>query len=384
MRTPTQTLVAACTLATALLVAGCGGSGDENNAEATGELFLQPAAAQGPSPFTRSSATSVTVPSPLTRTPQRASSAPRAVSGAMPGLYGGTERVAGCDVVRQIDDLAADRSRERAFARVEGVSPAAVPDFLRGLAPVVLRADTLVTDHGYRAGRASGFQAVLQAGTAVLVDDRGVPRVRCACGNPLTPPVAMRGGAVVGGQPWPGYRPARVVVVAPSERFLTNITIIDLVDNTWIERLIGYDCRHDHVVPPPQPEPPAPTSAPATPLGPRPDETASPEISPGAASDCATPTAAPTGPPGVGGTKEPYDGNCPTATPPPTTGPGIPAIPPDGGRTTVPVEPDTGIGPETVPDTPDLPDGGGLIPDDPSEPAGTDTVLAGPADAFGV
>ncbi|MFI6436528.1 DUF6777 domain-containing protein [Streptomyces sp. NPDC050759] len=375
VRTAAKALVTACALAAALLVAGCGGDGgdgDENNTEANGEVLLQPAAAQGPSPFTRStvtSATSATAPSPLTRTPQRAPTAPRIVSGAMPGLYGGTARVAGCDVARQIDALAADRSRERAFAQVVGVPAAAVPDFLRGLAPVVLRADTLVTDHGYRAGRASGFPSVLQAGTAVLVDDRGVPRVRCACGNPLTPPVAMRGGAVVGGRSWPGYRPARVVVVAPSEQPVTDITIIDLADHAWIERLIGHDCRDDQVLPAPQPEP----SAPATPLGPRPDETALPEPSPSAESDCATPT----GTPGVE--------NCPTApaTSPPT-GPGVPAIPPDGTRTTVPVDPDNEIGPETVPDTPDLPDGGGLIPDDPSEPAGTDTVLAGPAHVLGV
>jgi hypothetical protein len=365
VRTPNRTLVTASTLAAALLVAGCGGDADKSNAETNGELLLQPAAAQGPSPFTRSTATSVALP--RTRPPQRASTAPRTVSGGMPGLYGGTERVAGCDVARQIDDLTADRSRQSAFARVVGVSPAAVPDFLRGLAPVVLRADTLVTDHGYRAGRASGFRSVLQAGTAVLVDDRGVPRVRCACGNPLTPPVAMRGGAVVGGHPWPGYRPDRVVVVAPSEQVIADITIIDLVHHTWIERLIDHDCRHDHVVPPPQPEPPTPTPAPATPLGPRPDKTASPELSPSAESDCAIPT----GTPGVVATEEPYDEDCPTVTSPPTTGPGVPAAPPDGTRTTVPVEPETGIGPETVPETPDLPDGGGLIPDDPPEPAGT-------------
>ncbi|WP_406162645.1 hypothetical protein OG806_43040 [Streptomyces sp. NBC_00882] len=382
MRTPTQALVTACALAAVLLVAGCAGDGDANNAEANGEVFLQPAAARGPSPFTRSTATSATVSSPLTRTPQRVSTAPRTVSGGMPGLYSGIERVGSCDVARQLDDLTADRSRERAFAQVVGVSPDAVPDFLRGLAPVVLRADTLVTNHRYRAGRASGYPSVLQAGTAVLVDDRGVPRVRCACGNPLTPPVAMRGRAVVGGQPWPGYRAARVVVVAPSEQFITYITIIDLVDHTWIERLIDYDCRHDHVVPLPQPESPTLLSAPATPLGQRPDETAPPEASPSAGSGCATPAGAP----GVVATEEPYDENCPTATPPPTTGPGLPAVPPDGTRTTVPVDPDpeTGIGPETVPDTPDLPDGGGLIPDDPSEPAGTDAVFTGPAAALGV
>ncbi|GHF01088.1 hypothetical protein GCM10018785_74850 [Streptomyces longispororuber] len=63
-----------------------------------------------------------------------------------------------------------------------------MPAYLRGLTPVVPRADTRVTGHGCRDGRATGHQAVLQARTAVLVDDRGLPRVRCACGNPLLPP----------------------------------------------------------------------------------------------------------------------------------------------------------------------------------------------------
>ncbi|MFF1306365.1 hypothetical protein [Streptomyces sp. NPDC058307] len=67
MRTPPRTLALACALATALLVAGCGGDGDggENNAEVSGALLPQPAAAQGPNPFTRSAATT---PPSLTRT----------------------------------------------------------------------------------------------------------------------------------------------------------------------------------------------------------------------------------------------------------------------------------------------------------------------------
>ncbi|GAP52775.1 serine/threonine protein kinase [Streptomyces azureus] len=72
----------------------------------------------------------------------------------------------------------------------------------------MLRADTGVTNHGFRAGRAAVLQAVLQAGTAVLVDDRGVPRVRCACGNPLRPPVAMRGTPAVKDTPCPATGPA--------------------------------------------------------------------------------------------------------------------------------------------------------------------------------
>ncbi|MEU0026752.1 DUF6777 domain-containing protein [Streptomyces sp. NPDC006335] len=356
MRTPTRTLVTACVLTAALLVAGCGR--DENIGEADGALLLQPAAAQGPDPFTRSAAT---VPPPLTRTPQRDPAAPRTVSGGTPGLYGGTERIGSCDVERQIDDLTADRSRVSAFARVAGVSPAAVPDHLRALAPVVLRADTRVTDHGYRGGRARAFQSVLQAGTAVLVDDRGVPRVRCACGNPLTPPVAMPDGTVVSGRPWPGYRPDQAVVVAPSEQVVTDITIIDLVDHSWIERRIHHDCRHDHVVPPPEPQLPPPTVPPSDSASPDPSFGADP---PRPAPDCPT--------------EQPYDENCPAPTAPPAP----PEAPPHESRTTAPAapaNPDAEIGPDTVPDTPDLPDGGGLIPDDPD----ADPVLDSSTDASG-
>ncbi|MGX1365765.1 hypothetical protein RKD19_001124 [Streptomyces canus] len=352
MRTPTTTLVAAGALAAALLVAGCGGA-HEHTAGATGELLLRPAAAPGPNPFTRSAAT---MPPPVTRTPQRDSAAPRTVSGGMPGLYAGTEGVGSCDVERQIGDLGADPSRRSAFARISGVSPASVPGHLRTLAPVVLRADTRVTDHAYLGGRVSGHQSVLQAGTAVLVDDRGVPRVRCASGSPLTPPAAMRGGAVQSGRPWPGYRPGRVIVVVPSEQVITELTIIDLVDHAWIERRIDHDCRHDHVVPPPTPEPPAPTP-------PRENVPRRQVPSPPATSSGTVPSTCP-----------PHE-SCPAPTPPVVppaytrpTAPGAEPVPKTPDTEPVPEASDTDLGPATVPDTPDLPDGGGLIPDDPDDP----------------
>ena len=50
---------------------------------------------------------------------------------------------------------------------------------------------------GTTAGRAVATQAILQAGTVVLVDDRGLPRVRCASGSPLLPPIAAADGITV-------------------------------------------------------------------------------------------------------------------------------------------------------------------------------------------
>ncbi|MFF5468281.1 DUF6777 domain-containing protein [Streptomyces achromogenes] len=257
MRIPTQAMVTACVLSAALLVAGCAGAGVKQTR--VGDLvFLQAVGERGPGPFTDSAATGPAA-SESPRIGARMSAgelaaplrAARTVSGATPGLYWGTPRVARCDVERHIRYLAADPARADAFAGVVGVRRAALPAYLRGLTPVVLGADTRVTNHAYQGRRADDYQAVLQAGTAVLVDDRGLPRVRCACGNPLAPPAPTRGGASARGTPWPGYRPNKVIVVSPAPRAVTSLTLVDAGHRTWTERRVGHDVRRDRVVPPP-------------------------------------------------------------------------------------------------------------------------------------
>ncbi|MFB6550939.1 DUF6777 domain-containing protein [Streptomyces sp. NPDC056405] len=277
MRTPLGPSGSACLLSVALLVGatGCGVAGaDGDPATDTGAvLHLQPSAAQGPDPFTESTAVSTATPPPATRTPPSVPAGAtsvaldglRPLSGGTPGLYGGIQHVGSCDVTRQIGHLAAQPARTRAFAEVAGVSAAALPDYLRGLTPVVLRADTRVTNHGYREGRAAGYQAVLQTGTAVLVDDRGVPRVRCACGNPLKAPAAIGDESVTRGTPWPGYRPSEVIAVIPAPRAITGLTLVSTVDDTWIGRRLGHDTRHDRPVPTPAWATGTPTPAPSSP-----------------------------------------------------------------------------------------------------------------------
>ncbi|MGV9455183.1 DUF6777 domain-containing protein [Streptomyces sp. NPDC003635] len=417
-RTPTGILVTACALAVAVLVAGCGDDGGDKGAAASGEVFLQPAAAQGPDPFTDSTATSTATPPPVTRTPQSpptgSAGGARSYSGSTPGLYAGTARVGSCDVDRQIGHLTADQHRARAFAGAAGISSAGIPDYLRGLAPVELRADTRVTNHGYRDGRVTTYQSVLQAGTAVLVDNRGVPRVRCACGNPLTPAVATKGSPATSGRAWSGYRPTQVVVVAPAPQVITNITIINVVSNTWIERRIGHDCRHDRPVPRPEPlRPTTPhTRVPDAGLSPDDESTepsdrttdpfdertdsAAPEGTP---TDCVTPTVTVT--PGATEDVPPEvpagPSDCPPATvtaTPPTTEPQSPLVPTDEdtgtdeGTATEPSLPDFGgtvpdeVGPESVPETADLPDGGGLIPDDPEGRSPSGSIFGSPTNVF--
>ncbi|MFE5538628.1 DUF6777 domain-containing protein [Streptomyces sp. NPDC056492] len=244
---------------------------------ARGEVFLQPASATGPDPFTESTAAREAVeppqspaPSPTGATPTTAATATanatRSISGAAPGLYGGTQSVTSCDVEKQVRALSAEPAKNEAFASALGIRPQSVPGYLRSLTPVQLRTDTRVTNHGYRDGKATAYQAVLQAGTAVLIDDRGVPRVRCACGNPLGPPVALPADPKRHGQPWSWYQPSEVVVIAPSETVVRKFVIYDHHDRSWFERNRGdHRGEHDRPVPPPVLPP-----APATPSHPAP------------------------------------------------------------------------------------------------------------------
>ncbi|MEU6321081.1 DUF6777 domain-containing protein [Streptomyces sp. NPDC047009] len=254
---PARAFAAVGTLsATALLCAGCAGADSISAVPTGGEVFLQPVEASDPDSFTDSTVRSAASPRPVTRLPEptvdEALSAARSVSGATPGLYGGTRSAPSCDIERQIALLTADATKARAFAQAAGIDQASLRDRLRGLTSVVLRADTLVTLHGLRDGQATARQSVLEAGTAVLVDNRGVPRVRCAGGNPISEPARLQGTPAIQGRPWSGYRPGQVVVVTPAPQIILNIMIINIEDkDTWIERRIGDDGRRDVVVPPP-------------------------------------------------------------------------------------------------------------------------------------
>ncbi|WP_327347914.1 DUF6777 domain-containing protein [Streptomyces europaeiscabiei] len=238
---------------------------DDSGGSAGGEVFLQAAGKSGPDPFTESTATdSSTPPETPTATPSNSEPAnvTRAVDGSSPGLYGGTRNVASCDVEKQIKVLGANPAKNDAFASVAGVESSDVPAYLRALTPVQLRMDTRVTNHGYRDGAATSYQAVLQSGTAVLVDDRGVPRVRCACGNPLKPPVALKTTPEPKGDSWPSYRPQNVVVVERSTVIINVFVLYDSEHDDWFTRDSGDTGGKDKKTTPPvnQPSPSVSTS----------------------------------------------------------------------------------------------------------------------------
>ncbi|MFD7321737.1 DUF6777 domain-containing protein [Streptomyces sp. NPDC059875] len=290
-----------------------------------GEVFLQNASATGPDPFTKSTAratgaspSAVPLPSPTKTTDANST---RSVNGSAAGLYGGTRNVASCDVEQQIRYLAAAPAKNAAFASVLEIPTGEVPGYLRSLTPLQLRVDTRVTNHGFRDGSPTSYQAVLQAGTAVMVDDRGVPRVRCACGNPLTEPVAQKAPKTTG-TAWSGYQPTQVVVVAPSVTVVNVFVVYDPEDDGWFAREPGdHQGQQDKPAPPPT-APPSPsvsdlvTDSPAT--SPSSESPSSPApVSP----DSPSPPSEPPSEPATDGTTAddatggPTDGSSPQAGP---------------------------------------------------------------------
>jgi hypothetical protein len=242
-------LVALGVVVVALLVGIVGvvelGRGPASSAPATA-VSLEAVGSVGDDPF----ATAMTVhevaafPTAVARVlgsqppPAPSAAGPAVLMGTLPGLYGGTQQQAACDARQQETFLAQSADKARAWAGVEGIDPSGITAFIDGLVPVVLTRDTLVTNHGFRDGRATSLQSVLQAGTAVMIDSTGLPRIKCSCGNPLLAPAPATGTLAPQGVAWPGFDPAHVTVVTPGPA-ATTIQIIDLDRGQLVPTPIG-------------------------------------------------------------------------------------------------------------------------------------------------
>lgn len=172
----------------------------------------------------------------------------QAIGGAEPGLYGGTRDDSRCNRLQLVEFLESNPEKATAWANVQGIEPDGIRRFVDTLTPVVLLRDTRVTNHGFRNGRANPIQSVLQAGTAVLVDDGGLPRARCACGNPLLRPVAQS-TVRYAGDAWDGFDPANVQVV-DSGPGTDQFVLQDLEGNEPFARPTGEGDESDFDAPP--------------------------------------------------------------------------------------------------------------------------------------
>lgn len=194
---------------------------------------------------------------------------PQAVHGSLqqgdtPGLYGGTRQPTICDVKRLKAFLTdpANHRKARAWAAALHMSTAQIPGYLDRLTPVLLRHDTLVLNHDYKKGKATPFNSLLQTGIAVLVDERGIPAVKCSCGNPLRPFTGDTNRISVkfeaGNKKWHGYQSSSVVSVRPAPRKIARLTLVDVADpGRGIDRPVGttgardktFDAQKRRVVP---------------------------------------------------------------------------------------------------------------------------------------
>lgn len=194
------------------------------------QIVLEASQSAGTSPWMDSIATGA-APSVVPASADLFTAVPgdvQTVSGAEVGLYGGTPNSPVCDRQKMDTFLGRHEDKADAFREVSGAGD--IGDYLGGLSPVVLTADTRVTNHGFDDG-VTTFQSVLEKGTTVLVDDVGVPRVRCACGNPLSPPVAPAAASNVtyANDPWPDMQVEKFVAVTPAPKPVERLVLTNVV-----------------------------------------------------------------------------------------------------------------------------------------------------------
>ena len=234
------------------------------------EIFLEPAESPGIDPFTRdvernavpttvptvTTTTGTTIPPTSAQVSTSTSTLPRrepntAISarrGNEPGLYGGTRDNSSCDQELMVSYLNENPDKAVAWAGVQGIPLSQLSSYVRSLTPVILRQDTRVTNHGFKFGRATSNQSVLQAGTAVLVDAYGVPRARCKCGNPLAEPIQYP--PVYRGDPWSWWNPSDIVVYRPAPVRVTIFILISVTRGGAFSRPAGTSGATDRDAPP--------------------------------------------------------------------------------------------------------------------------------------
>ena len=211
------------------------------------DVFLEPAGAAGTDPFL------------ILESPDLRTGAAEMLTlgggvtlrvGIEPGLYGGSGSDHLCDPQLIADFLAQDPAKATAWASAAGINVDDIEPYLLTLTPVRLLADTWVTNHGYRDGQPTPRQSILQAGTMVLVDDLGVPRVRCKCGNPLLPPQVPDdvGRADFIGEPWDGFDPDQLLAVEAGDEPVEAFILVRLEDGRLIARPVGTTGDQDVLV----------------------------------------------------------------------------------------------------------------------------------------
>ncbi|MFI0816842.1 DUF6777 domain-containing protein [Streptomyces sp. NPDC021098] len=163
----------------------------------------------------------------------------RAFQGDTPGLYAGVPGRQPCDRRELIRDLSASPKKAAAWSKVQHIRPERIRAYVHRLSGVVLRSDTYARTYGYQ-GRVKPAATVLQAGTAVFVDKRGLPVVKCASGNPIRAAAPAKGAELTfTGPQWSGFSRNAVTVIRPAPDAVKRITVVTVGKSELFRRVIG-------------------------------------------------------------------------------------------------------------------------------------------------
>lgn len=184
----------------------------QQRSQADGQVFLEAGGSGGANPFV-----------PLVA-PPATTAANQGSSGTSFQTTASTDNRMTCDPEKLVAYLAGNPQASEAWAQAlnsdralnwsggSRVEIQQISSYIHELTPRLLADDLRVTNYQFTNGAALPVQSVLERGTAVLVDAKGVARVRCACGNPLTPMIQLKTPPIYRGTPWPNFRPQRIVL----------------------------------------------------------------------------------------------------------------------------------------------------------------------------
>ncbi|MGW7619711.1 DUF6777 domain-containing protein [Streptomyces antimycoticus] len=163
----------------------------------------------------------------------------RAFRGDTPGLYAGVRNRQPCDRQGLTHDLDADKKRGAAWSRVQHIRQDDIPGFVQRLTSATLRSDTYAKTYGYRGG-VKPVSAVLQAGTAVFVDEHGAPVVKCDSGNPVRVSAPPRNAKpTFTGPQWNGFSRTTVTVIRPATKDIKHLVLVGAGKTELLKRPLG-------------------------------------------------------------------------------------------------------------------------------------------------
>ncbi|MFC5061027.1 DUF6777 domain-containing protein [Actinomycetospora atypica] len=142
------------------------------------------------------------------------------------GLYAQDPAAPACDTQALIAQLTADPAKAAAWGRPLNVEPNGIGAYVTSLTTVTLRADIAVTEYGFSQGAFQPYPAVLQAGTAVMVNSYGEPTVKCQNGNPLGAATSSNDTGTVVGTAWSGFTAERTIRVTPAPAPQRTLTVV--------------------------------------------------------------------------------------------------------------------------------------------------------------